>query len=94
MVKDITTSHFWTLMCMGYDMQRIWDANYIDNSETIYLDYKDYVPYSSRDGEALYDYTRYKILISEKRQLKYLTVRKNENFDYDKYFSNNNLPIK
>lgn len=35
MVKDITTSHFWTLMCMGYDMQRIWDANYIDNKDKL-----------------------------------------------------------
>lgn len=94
MVKDIIPSHFWILLRMGYDMQRIWDANYSEDGETIYLDYKEYVPYSNRDGEDLFDYIRYKIYIPTRKQQRYLMIRKPSDFDYEKYFSNNNLKIE
>lgn len=43
MVKDITQSHFWILLRMGYDVQRIYNANYSQDGDFLYLDYKEYV---------------------------------------------------
>lgn len=91
MLKDITLSHFWILMRMGYNMQTIYDANYGEETENLYLDYKDYVPHSKKQGKMLFDYTRYQISIGERKECRVLTVRAGDEFDYDKYFSNNNL---
>ena len=55
MLKDITLSHFWILMRMGYNMQTIYDANYGEKTENLYLDYKDYVPHSKKQGKMLKD---------------------------------------
>lgn len=93
MLKDLSLSHFWILMRMGFDMQRIWDANYKeDDVNTLYLDYKDYVP-RTKDVGKLYDYTRYEIYIPNRKITKQLTIRKQKDFDYEKYFKNNNLGL-
>ena len=45
MLKDLTTSHFWTLTRMGMDMQRMWDFNYSVDGKTAYIDYKEFYGY-------------------------------------------------
>lgn len=90
----MSPSHFWILLRMGYDMQRIWDYNYSEDMNTIYLDYKDIVPYSKQDGCILFDYTRRKIYIPTRTEQRFLTIRKSDNFDYDNYFNNNHLCIE
>lgn len=95
MVKDITQSHFWILLRMGYDVQRIYDANYSQDGDFLYLDYKEYVPYSKkREGRKLYDYIRYKICIPTRKQVKNMFVRREDGFDYMNYFKNNNYDIE
>lgn len=47
MIKDITDRDFWILVRMGYNMQRLYDANYGEDendNRIIYLDYKTYIP--------------------------------------------------
>lgn len=93
MLKDLTLSHFWILMNMGFNMPRIWDVNFIDE-DTLMLDYKDYVPKpKAGGGKLLFDYTRYKIFIPNRKILKQLTIREKDDFDYENYFSNNDLGI-
>lgn len=76
-------------------MQQIYDANYSQDGNFIYLDYKEYVPYSQKlEGKKLYDYIRYKICIPTRRQIKSIFVRKEDGFDYTKYFKNNNCDIE
>lgn len=94
MLKDLTLSHFWILMNMGFNMQTIWDANYKkDDENTLFLDYKDYVPRSKGIGDKLYDYTRYAIYIPTRKIVRQLTIRKPDDFDYETYFENNNLSL-
>lgn len=142
MLKDITYKDFWTLVRMGYDMQKLYDANYVvdENEDSIiYLDYKQYIPRALKGREdkkkkdkgnnqtqnkkhtengknsdsksephktvkklkkpnitkmRMFDYTRYKINLTKRRQQKFLTVRMPDKFDYDNYFKNTGLPIK
>lgn len=94
MKPKMSKSHFWILLHMGYDMQRIWDYNYSEDMNTIYLDYKDCVRYSKQDGQILFDYTRYKIFIPTRTQQRFLTIRRPDGFDYNNYFSNNHLAIE
>lgn len=44
MIKNITQPHFWILLRMGYDVQGIYDANYSQDGDFLYLDYKEYIP--------------------------------------------------
>lgn len=104
MLKDISRQHFRILIGMGYDVQRIWDANYsAEDPDIIYLDFKQYAHLKkmykiSENESVLYDYTRYKIYApkekSNRREIASFTIRKPDNFDYDKFFTSVGLGIE
>lgn len=93
MIKDLTKSHFWILMCRGYDVERIWDINYSpENPEILYIDFK-YPLGKNSNGIRQYEYHRYKYFIKDRKELFHLSIIKEDNYDYNKYFSNNGLAI-
>ena len=93
MVKDLTKSHFWIFMSRGYDMQHLYDANYSpENPEMVYLDFK-YSLGKNNNGIRMFLYHRYKYFITDRKEIGHLSIIKPEGYDYNKYFSANNLSI-
>ncbi len=93
MVKDLIKSHFWIFMARGYDIQRVYDVNYSpENPDVVYLDFK-YPLGKKDDGTRMFIYHRYKYYIPDRKEIGHLGIISKDNYDYNKYFSVNNLPI-